>query len=269
MDPPPMNSAPDEAGLIWIDQPVPYFKYPILSNYPQLSHAVFTRLGGTSHPPYDGLNTSYDVGDRPHHVTANLAIIKDTLGAKKLLFMKQVHGSSVLVVRAGNERDSAETPSGDAIISDVPGLAVLVKQADCQGVILFDPEKSVVSIIHCGWRGNVGNILGKVVARMRSIFGCVTGDLLAGIGPSLGPCCAEFVDHEVIFPRSFQEFRVNTNHFDLRAISRQQLLNAGLREQNIEISNLCTCCNTSLLYSYRGEGRTGRFGTVAMLENNG
>lgn len=264
-----MNSAPDEPGLIWVEQPVPYFQHPLLSSYSQLSHGVFTRHGGTSQPPYDRLNTSYDVGDLPHHVTANLGIIKDTLGARKLLYMKQVHGSGVLVIRARDERDRVRTPSGDAIITDVPGLAVLVKQADCQGVILFDPEKSVVGIIHCGWRGNVGNILGEVVARMKSVFGCMAGDLLAGIGPSLGPCCAEFVDYDVIFPQDFQRFRINATHFNLKAISRQQLLDAGLREENIEISDICTCCSTDLLYSYRGEGKTGRFGTVAMLGHGG
>jgi len=264
-----MNTAPDEPGLLWIEQPVPYFRHPLLSSYPQLSHAVFTRHGGISHPPYDRLNTSYDVGDFPRHVASNLAIIKDTLGAGKLLYMKQVHGSGILAVHTGDERGRLKPLSGDAIITDVPGLAVLVKQADCQGVILFDPGKSIVGIIHCGWRGNVGNILGKVVARMKRDFGCVAGDLLAGIGPSLGPCCAEFVDYEMIFPQSFQKFRVDTTYFNLKAISRQQLLNAGLGEENIEISDICTRCRTDILYSYRGEGRTGRFGTVAMLRHDG
>lgn len=266
MDLLPMNSTSDRCGLIRIKHPVPSFRYHLLSGYPQLSHAVFTRHGGTSQSPYDRLNTSYDVGDLPRHVAANLSIIKDALKARRLLTMKQVHGTGVLVVHKEDAWRRVRTPSADAVITDVPGLAVLVKQADCQGTILFDPNRNVVAVAHCGWRGNVADILSKVVARMRAEFGSEESDLLACIGPSLGPCCAEFVDHRVIFPECFQVFGIDsTAKFDLKAISRWQLLNAGLREENIQISDICTRCRTDLFYSYRGEGRTGRFGTVAML----
>lgn len=268
MMPFPMDSTPGPTDVIWTEHPVPYFRYTLLSDYPQLTHAVFTRHGGTSHPPYDSLNTSYDVGDLPGHVTANLAIIRDLFGAEEIVTMKQVHGTGIAVVRTSNERDRAGTPSADAFITDVPGLAVLVKQADCQGVILFDPKRSVLSIVHCGWRGSVANILSQVVAQMKGEFGCEGCDLLACIGPSLGPCCAEFVDHK-LFPESFQESRVNATHFDLKAVSRRQLLNVGLRQENIQISDICTRCRTDLFYSYRGEGKTGRFGTVAMLREGG
>jgi polyphenol oxidase len=173
------------------------------------------------------------------------------------------------VIRTGDEMTTPEMPTADALITNVPDLAVLVKQADCQGVILFDPNRGVVAVVHCGWRGSVANILTKVMARMKREFRCQERDLLACIGPSLGPCCAEFVDYKRIFPEYFQAFKVNTAHFDLKAISRWQLLNAGLREENIQISDICTRCHTDLFYSYRGEGRTGRFGTVAMLRQGG
>jgi copper oxidase (laccase) domain-containing protein len=93
-----------------------------------------------------------------------------------------------------------------------------------------------VAVTHCGWRGSVANILSKVVVRMKEEFGCKECNLLACIGPSLGPCCAEFVDHKTIFPECFQVVRVNsTANFDLKAISRRQLLSAGLRQENIQI----------------------------------
>jgi YfiH family protein len=218
-----------------------------------------------SPPPYDRLNTSHDVGDLPAHVAANLVVIKNSVGAAQLIYMNQVHGTGILVIRTGDEMTGDEMPTADAILTNVPDLAILVKQADCQGVILFDPNTGVVAVVHCGWRGSVANILTKVVARMKGEFRCQECDLLACIGPSLGPCCAEFVDYKRIFPEYFQEFKVNTAHFDLKAISRWQLLNAGLREENIQISDICTRCHTDLFYSYRGEGKTGRFGTVAML----
>ena len=259
-------SLPDQSGLLWFKKPVLYFRFPSLSSYPHLAHGVFTRDGGTSHPPYDSLNTSYDVGDLSHNVTANLAIIKNTLGAEHLIYMNQVHGNTTFTVRPGSTRSKIETtPIADAIITNTPKIAILVKQADCQGVILFDPEKSVVANVHCGWRGAVKNILGNVVNRMKNDFDCKECDLLAAIGPSLGPCCAEFVDHEKTFPKTFEKFMVRTNHFNMWAISCWQLLNAGLKHENIEICGICTRCRTDLFYSFRGERPTGRFGTVAML----
>lgn len=259
----------DRSGLIWIDEAVPYFRCPLLSACPQLSHAIFTRLGGRSHPPYDRLNTSYEVGDLPDRVAMNLALIQDTFCARELITMRQVHGTEILVIRTAGDLCETRARSADAIITNVPGLALLVKQADCQGIILFDPNRSVLAVAHCGWRGNVADILGAVVVRMKRDFASEPGDLLACIGPSLGPCCAEFVDYETLFPEHFQAFKVGQTHFDLKAISQCQLLNAGVRHENIHISNICTRCRTDLFYSYRGEGATGRFGTVAMLRQGG
>ncbi|MBU1903388.1 MAG: peptidoglycan editing factor PgeF [Proteobacteria bacterium] len=258
--------APHQSGLLWIRRSVSYFRHPGLSRYPQLVQGTFTRQGGVSNPPYDRLNTSYDVGDHPRNVTSNLAIIKRILGTRQLMHMDQAHGDRVHVVRPGNPRRKDEIPLADAIITNVPKIAILVKQADCQGIIIFDPKKGVVANVHCGWRGNVKNILGKVVTRMKHDFGCEGSDLLAAIGPSLGPCCAEFVGHGKIFPKGFEEFMVRTNYFNLWAISSRQLQNEGLRQENIEISGICTRCRTDLFYSYRGEGETGRFGTVVMLK---
>jgi YfiH family protein len=152
------------------------------------------------------------------------------------------------------------------MITDLPLVALMVKQADCQAVILFDPEKGVVSNAHCGWRGNVHNILDSVVGRMKSEFGCRKADLLAAIGPSLGPCCAEFVNHEKEFPAEFRRFMVREGYFDLWEISRWQLLEAGLKEDRIEVANICSRCRTDMFFSYRAEGITGRFATVAMLK---
>jgi copper oxidase (laccase) domain-containing protein len=111
----------------------------------------------------------------------------------------------------------------------------------------------------------VHNILKKTVIRMTAAFHCNESELLAAIGPSLGPCCAEFVSHKEIFPRAFEQFMVRDNYFDLWSMSRWQLEGAGLRRENIEVAGICTRCCTDLFYSYRGEGKTGRFGTIAML----
>ena len=244
---------------------VPYFQFPSLSGQDRLKHGVFTRLGGVSESPYDSLNISYSTGDRAERVDMNLRTVKEALGITNLLFMNQVHGKDILLLRDDTPSLLGPVADADAIVTDIPFIGLMVKQADCQGVILFDRVKGVVSIVHCGWRGNVHNILGSVVEKMKSEFGCTASDIIAVIGPSLGPCCAEFIIYEELFPEWFRRFMVHKNHFDLWEISRKQLLRAGLDEDKIEVANICTKCNIDLFYSYRAERITGRFATIAML----
>jgi YfiH family protein len=244
-----------------------YFQFPALSKEAGLRHAVYTRRGGVSRPPYGNLNTSYSVGDKVEHVTTNLRIIRQSIGAPHLRYLNQVHGTGVLVFdrEEGVVSAGGATPA-DAMMTNLSGVALMVKQADCQAVILFDPRKRVVANVHCGWRGNSGNILGKVIARMKSSFGISPAEMRAAIGPSLGPCCAEFTSYGTLFPESFKPFMVSKNHFDLWEISRWQLLEAGVRKERIEVAGICNRCRTDLFFSHRGEGTTGRSATVVMLE---
>ena len=243
-------------------------QFPRLVSQDQLFHAIFTRQGGVSEPPYDTLNVSYDTNDRPECISKNIQIIKDTIGAKDLVFMNQVHGKKILVLRERDFDGLREPVNADAMITDIPQMALMVKQADCQGVLLFDPTKGVVANVHCGWRGNVINILKSVVEKMTSDFGCLAKDLTAAIGPSLGPCCSEFVDYEEIFPEAFRRFMIRKAFFNLWEISRYQLLEAGLKNEHIEVAGICTRCKSDMFYSYRGEGETGRFATVIMLKGD-
>ena len=247
---------------------VPYLQFPNLSGHDQLVHAVFTRQGGVSKSPYDTLNASYTTGDEPAFVKKNLEIIKEVIGAKHLVFMNQMHGKEILVLHGEEDEAFGAPANADAMISDLPEVALAVKQADCQAVLLFDPTKGVISNVHCGWRGNVHNILGYVVEQMGSEFGCGEADLQAAIGPSLGPCCAQFINHEQEFPEAFRRFMVREGYFDLWEISRWQLLEAGLKEDQIEVAGICSRCRTDMFYSYRAEGITGRFATVAMLKGD-
>jgi polyphenol oxidase len=242
-----------------------YLQFNSLLRHANLAHGIFTRNGGVSLPPYNSLNVSYNTGDLSDNVRENLGLIKDAVGARQIVSMNQVHGTDILTFHENNPHDLV-SETADAIITDVPLLGILVKQADCQGVIIFDAVRSVVAAVHSGWRGNVQDILGVVVKKMELGFGCEAKDLTATIGPSLGPCCAEFTTYREIFPEEFKKFIVDDNHFNLWEISRMQLSRAGLMKDNIKIAGICTKCNTSLFYSYRGEGATGRFGTVVMLK---
>jgi len=247
-------------------QNAPYIQYPNLSQYHQLRHASFTRHGGVSHPPYTSLNISDAVGDSEKNVAANLIIIKHTMDARRILSTRQTHGSEILIAGAQTTEMAAATWQADAMITNSVDTGLIIKQADCQAVILFDPRENVIANVHCGWKGNVSNILGRVVRTMADHFHCRSGNLVAAIAPSLGPCCAEFVTHKEIFPPDFDEFRVSENHFDLWRLSSHQLVMEGVDLNNITVSKICTRCHTDRFFSYRGEGITGRFGTFVMLK---
>jgi hypothetical protein len=123
----------------------------------------------------------------------------------------------------------------------------------------------VVANIHSGWRGSIGNIIGCTLQKMTAAFGTSAGDLVAGIGPSLGPCCAEFVHYRKEIPRSLWSYKNTDHHFNFWAISHDQLCEAGVSTEHIFASKLCTRCHTDRFFSYRGEGTTGRFAAVIGL----
>ncbi|MBW1977636.1 MAG: laccase domain-containing protein [Deltaproteobacteria bacterium] len=243
-----------------------YFQFFNLSKYGNLVHAVFSRCGGVSKSPFTGLNVSYASGDHKKSVNTNLRIIKKILGAERLVAMNQVHGRRIHVFTQKYPGILERPVSADAVITTLKHLCVIVKLADCQAIVILDPGKGVLANVHCGWRGNVANLPGAVVAKMKADFGCKPSDLIAGIGPSLGPCCAEFVTHKDLFPEHFGRFMVRENYFNLWEITKWQLTQAGIREENIEIAGICTRCRTDLFYSSRAEGVTGRFATAAMLK---
>ena len=243
-----------------------YYRFDIFDPFPQLAHGVFTRQGGVSPEPCQGLNLAFMPDDDEANVRANLDLAAETLGFAGLSVAGQVHGTNLLEVNRENPhraRRASEVERGyDALVTREPGLGLLIKLADCQGVLLFDPATKVVAVVHSGWRGSAANIIGATVARLTDEHGVRPADLLAGITPSLGPCCGEFVNYRDELPRSFWDFRVGENHFDFWAVSRAQLTEAGLRPENIEVAEVCTVCSEEF-YSYRRDKTTGRFGLVA------
>ena len=244
---------------------VPYYQFSALCGYDHVAHGIFTREGGVSGPPYGSLNTSLTTGDRPEHVRRNLQIVKAIIGGRHLLSMNQVHGSDIVSLRLDAPLPLDRMVSADAMITNAAGLALMVKQADCQAVMLFDPVKHVIANVHCGWRGSVLNILEAVVRRMGAEFGSRAADLRAAIGPSLGPCCAEFRTYREILPEAFRAFMVSEGYFDFWRISAWQLMKAGVEERRIRIAGLCSRCNTGRFFSYRARNITGRSASVIML----
>ena len=132
--------------------------------------------------------------------------------------------------------------------------------------MLVDPQSRIIANIHSGWRGSVLNIAGKTVRYLEERFGLNPAGTLAAVSPSLGPCCAEFVNYRREIPQEFWSFQVRPEYFDFWAITRDQLMAAGIGEENIEFAARCTVCGKAEFFSYRGEGPTGRMAVGNRLE---
>jgi len=212
------------------------------------------------------------VGDDPAAVEANLEAIFATLGLRReqTVTARQVHGNHVAIVGSGE--CNTVIPQTDGLITAEVGTALLLRFADCLPLLLYDPPHRVIALVHVGWRGCVAGVVDHALAVLQTTYGCRPHDLLAGLGPAIGPCCYEvgldLVEHiERIFGRGHGLLlgqADGTTRFDLPAAVQRQLLAAGVGE--IEQSGLCTHCRTDEFFSHRAEeGHTGRFAAVLAL----
>jgi len=245
----------------------PILQFAHLRRHERIRHAVFTRHGGFSRGRFASLNVSYGVGDPPASVHRNRDKMRRILNTPALAFARQVHGTGVRVVSANNLGGfcGPRPPTADALVTDMKGVFVGIQVADCQPVLLWDPVRKAVANVHSGWRGSIRNIVGHTVAVMQERLGSKPADMIAAIGPSLGPCCSEFVNYRQEIPKRFWRYKDSADRFDFWAVTRDQLQTAGLDPANIACSHICTRCNTDQFFSYRGEGVTGRFAAVIGL----
>ena len=245
-------------------------------------HAISTRLGGVSRPPYDSLDLALHVGDDAKDVCENRRRFAASFGldAARIVTPEQVHGD---VVARVTEKDAGRgatdyadcIPATDALITDTPNLPLLLCFADCTPILFLDPEHHAAGIAHGGWKGTVASIAEKTLHRMGEEFGTQPKDVLVGIGPAIGPCCYE-VGTEVAdkFRTSFPyadacllKEQDGHTYLDLWEANRQQMLRAGVPEENIQVAGECTCCRHKWYYSYRADGgRTGRIAAMIALK---
>ena len=243
-----------------------HYRSPLLADLPGVAHGFFTRQGGVSSGPHHSLNVSPAVGDGQEQVAENLGRLRQALGLVRLAGAAQVHGGRAAVITSPDQAREEDIPAVDILVTTVPGLGLLIKQADCQAVMFCDPVNRVVANVHCGWRGQVLNLLGETVRLLRSRFGTRPADLYAAVGPSLGPCCAEFRNFRREFPPDLWTYQVRPTYFDLWRLSRDQLIAAGLLPSRLDLAGLCTRCGTEDFYSYRREKITGRQGAIIALK---
>ena len=265
-----MAGYPEKHNMILHSGPPRYYTFPEFDEGP-LIHGVFTRLDGYSKPPFASLNVGHTVGDDPHAVQANHRAIYHVLGldGADVVAAHQVHGTQVGVVRKPTPRVYAAT---DALITDRPGLALMLRFADCVPILLWARDRGAVGLVHAGWRGTVQGVVTHAVAALGREYGVHPREIVAAIGPSIGPCCYE-VGPEVI-EQVLMAFPNDTllrpsgceghAYMDLWKANASQLKALGIEE--IHVARLCTCCHCDLFFSHRGDsGRTGRFAVIIGL----
>ncbi|MGB2898747.1 MAG: peptidoglycan editing factor PgeF [Candidatus Acidiferrum sp.] len=267
---------------------------PALNKLPWLIHGFSTRPGGVSElEAKKVLNLGFTDWDPRENVLENRRRFQSALGANdlQLISLKQIHSDVIHLINAAPH----EPCKGDASAANRPGLLLGVQTADCVPILLVDPKNRAVAAIHAGWRGTLARIVVKAIGQMQMHFKTKPADLLAAIGPAIGGCCYE-VGTEVAIqfhsqfadaPGWFDEFRTGDESnpiqwlnmmppghqpppknvlLDLKKANRAQLLAAGLRPQNIFVSDLCTACHPDLLFSYRRQGpHSGRLLSVIGL----
>lgn len=276
-------------------QDIRYYGFQSLLNV-GVTQAIFTRQGGVSAAPWASLNLGSTVGDDLDCVMENRRRAFGAVGRDldSLYDVWQVHGTRVVYVDHPRPANM-EHLQADILLTDRPEVTLLMRFADCVPVLLVDPVRRVVGLVHAGWKGTVQRAAATAVQAMQTRYGCHAPDILAGIGPSIGPHHYE-VGVEVVgqvrqafgkaadgllFQDGYREdhpalpadFLLEKSHaakeksrvkFDLWSANRLALLDAGVRQ--VEVAGLCTACHLQDWFSHRGEsGKTGRFGAVLAL----
>jgi YfiH family protein len=266
-----------------VDNGVTIWRDNALATQGKVMHFVSTRMGGVSQAPCASLNLSFRVGDPADAVRTNRRRLTDGLGIPldSLVAAQQVHGSHTEVVtgaakgRGATDFESA-LPGTDALITDEPGVCLLIMAADCVPILLYEPHHGVIGAVHAGWRGTVAGMAARVVAAMNDTYGCDPASMLALVGPSIGPEDYEVGDEvaddaRAAFPQSVE--RVirrgigEKPHFDLWAANVLQLEAAGVRSSHIAVAGISTFTTPERFFSERRDHfPTGRFAAGIMLQ---
>jgi YfiH family protein len=236
----------------------------IFSAYREIRSGMSTKLGSRMQTDFE-MNLSFKVGDDPTIVETNRKSFFSLFGISinELAIPLQSHSENVRKVDVPGEYEEC-----DALITNVSGLALVVTVADCVPILLFDPIKKAIGIVHAGWRGTAKIIVKRAVEKMREEFKTDTKNILAFIGPSAGVCCYEVnTDVAVKFENKNVPYCKTKIFIDLKKENASQLKQMGLAASNLQISTHCTICEKQLFHSYRRDKkRAGRMMAVICLK---
>lgn len=214
---------------------IEWLEFEIFQEFPHIAHGIFLRHEGRACAP---------------------SLMQEILPCDLLVNVNQVHGVEVL------EAPLEGSQNADALFTAQQSVGLLIKHADCQAALVYDPIQKVIANVHAGWKGNVQNIYQRLVSKLKSRFGCKPENLIVGISPSLGPCCAQFIHHQAELPPSFWDFHVKWLYFDLWEVARKQWMEAGVLPHHLQIARICTYCSGSDYFSYRRERPTQHHATI-------
>ncbi len=260
---------------------VVYITFPLLSKCGVVNHAFSTRIGGVSDGQFSAMNLSFRNGDSFDNVMENYRRICNAAGIDPdhLVLSRQTHTNNVVVVTKddiGRGITKESYSDVDGLITNEKGIALVTQYADCTPLIFCDPVKKVIATSHAGWRGTVAEIGKVTVDKMVSDFGCNRNDIIAAIGPCIGKCCYEvdmpvyneFCKIPYIKPSEIFTDKGNGKFMlDLVTANKLILLNAGIKEENIDFSDICTCCNSGELHSHRAtNGKRGNLAAIIELK---
>jgi YfiH family protein len=251
-----------------------------------VTNVVTTRAGGRSGDPYKSLNLGLHVGDDPDAVLENRALLAQALAIEPEAFtlVEQIHKTKIAVVKSphggrGAVAESDALARADALITRVADIPLMVLVADCVAVSLYDPERDAIGLAHAGWQGTLSRIAELTVKKMELTFDSNPEDLVVGLSPAIGKDHYT-VGEDVVAAYNIEFGNEDASEFiqegadgayslDLPGINEWQLRESGVLPDNIEVSGLCTACETERFYSHRGNsGKTGRFSNIVMLHTS-
>lgn len=260
---------------------IEYIQFKKLLDYKdRLAHCFSTRICKEEGTGNGELNLRFDGCASREAVVENYKKLCSAIDVdyRNLVFSKQVHEDVIRVVGPENKGEGilSPRPEGgcDGLVTGTANVALATLYADCVPVLFYDPVKNIAAMSHAGWKGTVKKIAAKTVKFLHDTYDCETKDIIACIGPSIGPCCFE-VDQPVaiefkkafeFWPEIIEVLPSGKSKINLWKTNQLQLMQAGLYEQNIQISQLCTVCNSDIFFSYRAnKGQTDRMAAIMQL----
>lgn len=246
---------------------IEWLEFELFQEFKEIKQAIFLRKGGCSQGSYDSLNTGFQSGDQKEHVQENIRRIhqifeEESRSRCDLIAAIGCHGNQIALVE---EKTPKEIAAVDGLITQMSGKMLMMRHADCQVALIYDPIKKAIANVHAGWRGSSLNIYKEAISFMKHTFDSHPANLLVGITPSLGPEEAQFIHYQRELPKPFWDFQPREYYFDFWAISRFQLEQEGVLPHHIEIAHLSTYQNPHDFYSYRRDKITGRHATCFMI----
>ncbi len=243
----------------------------LLSSHADLTACFTTRHGGVSSFPYGSANLAFHVGDNPSDVLANHALLARELGynLSRLVHMRQIHSDRAIAVDDATGFDTP--PECDALITNQPGIPLMVMSADCTPILLYDPAVRAIGAVHAGRAGALSAILPKTIEAMRLRYGSRAEDIHVSMGPSIGGCCYEINDSiaddvDALGYGAALRREEGKVFLDVNTILLMQLEREGIAQERIEVFGECTSCNSNDYFSYRADRQlTGRIAGVVML----